>query len=127
MGKRFMIKTVIVNLAIMGMANYAHLAFRLESLNPLFAALFGGTIIGMGILALARHGAGAGGTGVLALYLQKTKNINAGKTQLACDALIMAASILILNPHQLLFSVISAAAMSGVMVGFHRPERYLGR
>jgi uncharacterized membrane-anchored protein YitT (DUF2179 family) len=127
MGKRFMIKTVIVNLAIMSMANYAHLAFRLESLNPLFAALFGGTIIGMGILALARHGAGAGGTGVLALYLQKTKNINAGKTQLACDALIMAASILILNPHQLLFSVISAAAMSGVMVGFHKPERYLGR
>ena len=59
--------------------------------------------------------------------MQKTKNINAGKTQLACDALIMATSILILNPHQLLFSVISAAAMSGVMVGFHKPERYLGR
>lgn len=127
MGRRFMIKTVAVNLAIMGLAQLAPFAFHLSNVNPAFAALFGGTIIGMGILALARHGAGAGGTGVLALYLQKTRNINAGKTQLACDALIMSASVLILNPHQLLFSVISAAAMSGVLVGFHKPERYIGR
>ncbi|MDV6332368.1 YitT family protein [Asticcacaulis sp. 201] len=127
MGKRFMIKTVAVNLAIMAGANLAHYAFKFETVHPLFAALFGGTIIGMGILALARHGAGAGGTGVLALYLQKTKNINAGKTQMACDALIMAASILILSPQHLLYSVISAVAMSGVLVGFHKPERYLGR
>lgn len=127
MGKRFMIKTVIVNLAIMGLAQYAPLAFSIGNLNPIFAAIFGGTIIGMGILALARHGAGAGGTGVLALYIQKKKGINAGKTQLLCDALIMAASILTLNFHQLAYSVLSAAAMSGVMIGFHRPERYIGR
>ena len=127
MGVRFTIKTVAVNLAIMGLAQVAPLAFHLSNVNPIFAALFGGTIIGMGILSLARHGAGAGGTGVLALYLQKRRGINAGITQLCCDALIMTASILILNWHQLLFSVISAAAMSGVLVGFHKPERYIGR
>ncbi|ESQ90345.1 membrane protein [Asticcacaulis sp. AC460] len=127
MGKRFMIKTVIVNLAIMGLASLAPLMFTLSNVNPLFAALFGGTIIGMGILALARHSAGAGGTGVLALYLQKTKGINAGKTQMLCDALILSASILVLNWQQVGLSLLSAAAMSGVMLGFHRPERYIGR
>ena len=127
MGRRFMIKTVIVNLAIMGLAQLAPLAFHLSNVNPIFASLFGGTVIGMGILALARHGAGAGGTGVLALYLQKRRNINAGKTQMLCDALIMAAAIIILNPQQWVLSVISAAAMSGVLVGFHKPERYIGR
>ncbi len=127
MGKTFMIKTVIVNLAIMGLAQLAPFAFHLQNVNPFFASVFGGTIIGMGILALARHGAGAGGTGVLALYLQKRKGINAGKTQMLCDALIMTASIFILNWHQLLFSVVSAAAMSGVLIGFHKPERYIGR
>jgi len=127
MGPRFMIKTVIVNLAIMGLTTFAPLAFKLEHINPLFAALFGGTIIGMGILALARHGAGAGGTGVLALYLQKKRGINAGRTQLGCDALILSASIMTLNFHQLFFSLISAAAMSGVLLGFHKPERYIGR
>ena len=127
MGKRFMIKTVLVNIAIMAATTYAPLAFKVSGVHPLFAAVFGGTIIGMGLLALARHGAGAGGTGVLALYLQKTRGINAGKTQLMCDALIMAVSLLVLNWHQVLFSLISAAAMSAVLVWFHKPERYLGR
>lgn len=127
MGKRFMIKTVLVNIAIMAAATYAPLAFKLSDVHPLFAAVFGGTIIGMGLLALARHGAGAGGTGVLALYLQKTRGINAGKTQLTCDALIMALSLMVLQWHQVLFSLISAAAMSAVLVWFHKPERYLGR
>jgi uncharacterized membrane-anchored protein YitT (DUF2179 family) len=81
----------------------------------------------MGILSLARHSAGAGGTGVLALYLQKRKGINAGKTQMCCDALILLASAFTLHPQQLLFSAISAVAMSGVLVGFHKPERYIGR
>jgi len=127
MGRRFMIKTVIVNIAIMAAAGYAPLAFRFEHIHPLFAAIFGGTIIGMGLLALARHGAGAGGTGVLALYLQKRRGINAGKTQMACDVLIMTASLLVLNWQNVLFSMISAAAMSAVLVWFHKPERYLGR
>ncbi len=127
MGRTFMIKTVIVNLAIVGLGFAAPFAFKLQTINPLFAALFGGTIIGMGILSLARHSAGAGGTGVLALYLQKRKGINAGKTQMACDALIMLASVFTLHPQQLLYSAISAVAMSGVLVGFHKPERYIGR
>ena len=127
MGKRFMIKTVLVNLAIMGLASLAPHMFALSGVNRLFAALFGGTIIGMGILALARHGAGAGGTGVLALYLQKRRGINAGKTQMLCDALILSASIVVLNWHNVAFSLLSALAMSGVLIGFHKPERYIGR
>ena len=127
MGKAFTIKTVIVNTAIVLLGLVAPLAFKLQSINPLFASLFGGTIIGMGILSLARHSAGAGGTGVLALFLQKRRGINAGKTQMACDALILLASVFTLHPQQLLFSAISAVAMSGVLLGFHKPERYIGR
>jgi uncharacterized membrane-anchored protein YitT (DUF2179 family) len=127
MGKTFTIKTIIVNTAIVLLGLVAPMAFKLQSINPLFAALFGGTIIGMGILSLARHGAGAGGTGVLALYVQKRRGINAGKTQMACDALIMLASVFTLHPQQLLYSAISAVAMSGVLLGFHKPERYIGR
>lgn len=127
MGKRFMIKTVLVNLAIMGLALLAPLAFHLDHVHPLFAAIVGGTMVGMGILSLARHGAGAGGTGVLALYLQKRRGINAGKTQMLCDALILSVSLSVLNWHSVLYSLVSAVAMSGVLVGFHKPERYIGR
>lgn len=127
MGRRFTIKTVIVNLAIVLLGQSARFAFGLSHINPIFAALFGGTIIGMGILSLARHGAGAGGTGVLALYLQKRKGINAGITQMSCDALILLASAFTLHWQQLGLSIVSAVAMSGVLVGFHKPERYIGR
>lgn len=127
MGKRFMVKTVIVNLLIMALAQLAPLGFRLENVQPLFAALFGGTVVGMGLLSLARHGAGAGGTGVLSLYLQKRRGINAGKVQLLCDAVIMAVSLTVLDWSHVGLSLLSAAAMSGVMIAFHSPERYIGR
>ncbi|WAC49596.1 YitT family protein [Asticcacaulis sp. SL142] len=126
MGWRFTVKTIVVNIAIMAMAALFPHLFTPAHLNPIFASIFGGTIIGMGILALARHGAGAGGTGVLSLYLQKTRGINAGKTQAVCDALIMTASVFVVSPMNLLYSVISAAAMSTVMMTYHKPQRYLG-
>jgi uncharacterized membrane-anchored protein YitT (DUF2179 family) len=126
MGGVFMIKTAAVSLAIMAMASYTHYAYRIVDVHPLFAAVFGGTTIGMGILSLARHGAGAGGTGVLSLYLQKTKGINAGRTQLVVDMLIIASALFVLDWHKLTYSAISAAAMSAVMVSWHKPERYKG-
>jgi uncharacterized membrane-anchored protein YitT (DUF2179 family) len=127
MGHVFMLKTLAVNVAIMAATTYAPLTFRLSNVHPLFAALFGGTVCGMGILALARHGAGAGGSGVLALYLQKKQRINAGKTQMTCDVLVLGAALLVLNWQQWLFSLLSAAAINGVLVSYHKPERYIGR
>lgn len=127
MGRVFMIKTIIVSMAIMGLAVLMPMAVHIDYVQPLFAAVFGGTIIGMGILSLARHGAGAGGTGVLCLYLQKKRGINAGQTQLIIDLIIMAASMFVIPGERLLYSVVSAAAMSLVMMSWHRPERYIGR
>jgi len=127
MGRVFMLKTIIVSLAIMALAVLMPLAVHIDYVQPLFAAVFGGTIIGMGILSLARHGAGAGGTGVLCLYLQKKRGINAGQTQLIIDAVIIAASGFVIPMDRLLYSIISAAAMSLVMMSWHRPERYIGR
>jgi uncharacterized membrane-anchored protein YitT (DUF2179 family) len=126
MGARFMIKTIIINLAIMGLTPLAPLAFKIRDVQPLFAALFGGAILGMGILALARHGAGVGGTGILALYLQRQKGVNAGKTQLAADALILSSSFLVLDAHRILLSALSAAVMSAVLISYHKPDRYKG-
>ena len=126
MGNAFMVRTVIANLAITGLAFVAPHAFRLEDVNGLFAALFGGTIIGMGILSLARHHAGVGGLGVVALALQRRRGWNAGRTSLIGDALILAASLPVLAPRQFLLSVLSAAAISGVLIAWHKPGRYTG-
>jgi uncharacterized membrane-anchored protein YitT (DUF2179 family) len=126
MGTAFMVKAIVVNFLISGLALGAPYAFGVEAVNGLFAALFGGTIIGMGILSLARHQAGVGGFGIVALALQKTRGWNAGRTQIAADAVVLLASIPVLTPRQFLLSAISAAAMSGVLIANHKPGRYTG-
>jgi uncharacterized membrane-anchored protein YitT (DUF2179 family) len=126
MGNAFMIKTIVVSSGVTLLTLLAPHLLRFDFINPLFAALFGGTVIGMGILSLARHQAGVGGTGVLTLWLQKKRGWNAGRTQLAIDACIMLVALLAVPPFQVLLSAVSAAAMSSVLITFHRQGRYTG-
>jgi uncharacterized membrane-anchored protein YitT (DUF2179 family) len=126
MGTGFMFKTILVSSGVTVLTLLAPHMLRFAYIDPLFAALFGGTVIGMGILSLARHQAGVGGTGVLTLWLQQKRGWNAGRTQLAIDCCIMAVALLAVPPLQLLYSAVSAAAMSSVLITFHRPGRYTG-
>ena len=128
MGRAAMIKAIVANLLISGLALIAPLAFRLEDVNSLFAALFGGTVIGAGILLMARHQVGVGGIGILALALQKSRGWNAGRTQLAADTLILLVALLVLGmgAQRFAISVLSAAAVAGVLIIFHKPGRYTG-
>ena len=64
LGRTVLFKAIIANLLIAGLAMIVPWAFRLEGVDSLFAALFGGTVIGAGILMLARHQVGVGGIGM---------------------------------------------------------------
>ncbi|QVM83989.1 YitT family protein [Novosphingobium decolorationis] len=123
---RFGLKTMVASMAIMGLGLLLPVSFGFAFLDPLFAAIFGGTLCGIGILVLARHGAGVGGVGVVALMLQRFKGWNAGTTQLVCDIMILSTSLLILDMHKFLLSLVSAFAVNGVMIVNHRPGRYIG-
>lgn len=128
LGRIVIIKAIVANLLISGLALLVPLAFRLEEVNSLFAALFGGTVIGAGILILARHQVGVGGIGMLAIALQKKRGWNAGRTQLVGDILIVSSALLILEMslNQFTTSILSAAAVAGVLIVFHKPGRYTG-
>ncbi|MEN2748404.1 YitT family protein [Sphingomonas sp. T9W2] len=126
MGTRFMLRTIAVNAGIALFSTMARYGFRIVEVHPAFAAIAGGTVIGMGILALARHDAGVGGTGVVTLWLQRTRGWNAGRTQIAIDLGILAASFAVVAPVQVAWSALSAAAISGILIAWHRPGRYTG-
>ncbi len=126
LGTAFTVKTIVANLMISLMALGAGQVIGFAHIDPLAAALFGGTICGMGVLAMARHGAGVGGIGVLAMMLQQRRGWNMGRTQMACDAVILAAAIPVLTGLQWILSVVSAAAISLVLMVNHRPGRYTG-
>lgn len=126
MGSWFTARTILVSLGIAGMSVVIDATTRIASGNPAVAAVAGGTLLGMGTLALARHGAGVGGVGVVTLWLQNARGWNAGRTQIAIDALVLAAAGIYLRPDRLLWSAASALMMASVVYLWHRPGRYTG-
>ncbi len=126
MGWTFTLRSVAVTAALALFTTWIPSWLNVKGVDPVFAAIFGGTLIGMGVLALARHRASVGGVGLLALYLYETRKINAGKTQLAADILILLFACVAVDWRHLLLSILSAAALSLVMIAYHRPGRYAG-
>lgn len=126
MGWTFTLKSIgaMIALAVMSLA-LPHLVF-LTTKAPAFAAVFGGSLIGMGVLTLARHRASVGGVGILALYLQERRGFNAGMTSMMFDAVTVIASLFIVGPQRFGYSAISAVALNLVMIAYHRPGRYAG-
>lgn len=121
----FGLKTLVANLAIMGVGMLIPHVIGIKAVNPVFAALFAGSLIGIGVLALARHGAGVGGLGVITLMLQQSKGWNAGRSQMIGDLVILTSSLAFLSSRQFALSVLSAVTINAVMMVNHRPGRYL--
>jgi len=126
LGWMFMFKTLAVNVALTGLTLALPYWLKLKGVDPIFAAVFGGTIIGMGILALARHRASVGGIGVLGLWLQEKHGISAGKVQMGTDVLVVGAAFMVVSLDKLLLSILSAVALSIVIIANHKPGRYAG-
>ena len=128
LGRGPMLKAMVANLLIAGLALLIPSVLQLKAVNGLFAALFGGTLIGAGILLLARHHVGVGGIGIMSLMLQRSRGWNAGRTQLVADALILIVAVPVLTMGLARFatSLLSAAAVAGVLIVFHKAGRYTG-
>lgn len=127
MGGRFTVKTfVAVALLAACTELLMPLAVRFDALQPLYAAVMGGFLIGAGLLMLFRHHASLGGLNVLVLWLQERRGWRAGKVQMAIDCLIVVAALAIVEPMRVLLSIAGAVALNLVVAVNHRPGRYLG-
>jgi len=100
--------------------------FKIAVINPLYAAIAGGLVLGMGALALVRHGGSLGGVNILAVYLQQTRGLRAGKLQMAVDACITIAAIIVLPLEKVAYSVLGAVLLGAVLAINHKPGRYMG-
>jgi uncharacterized membrane-anchored protein YitT (DUF2179 family) len=126
MGWAFTLKTFI---AISLLAIYTEAIpslISLQTINPLFAAIMGGFMAGIGLLMLIRHKASLGGLGVLAIYLQNTRGWRAGKVQMAADFIIVGAALLVRDPFSVGLSIVGALALNLVIGVNHRSGRYMG-
>ncbi|QLF71566.1 YitT family protein (plasmid) [Peteryoungia desertarenae] len=95
-------------------------------LDPLYATIIGGGLIGTGLLMLFRHRTGLGGINILAIYLQEKTGLRAGYFLLGVDLSILAAAFFILPADRLALSILGAAITNLIIAINHRPGRYMG-
>ena len=127
MGPRFTAKSFIAvaMLSVIAELMPHHVSFA--SLDPLLGACLIGSVVGLGLIVLFRHGASLGGIGVLALYLQDKTGFRAGWTQLIFDGALFAAAFLVLPPGLVFYSLVGAAIVNLIIAVNHRKDRYIGR
>lgn len=125
LGPRFAIKTMIAVITLTLCSGILPEWIALRSVNPLFAAIGGGLMIGVGLLILFRHRASLGGLNVIILWCQEKFGWRAGYIQLVVDSGILLASLPWLNLHQVMLSIIAAMAMNFALAINHRPGRYM--
>lgn len=126
MGWRFTIKTFVAVALLSVFSELVPYVIRFETLQPAYAAVMGGFLIGAGLLMLFRHHASLGGLNVVVLWLQERHGWRAGKVQMAIDCTIVAAAFTIVEPGRVLLSVLGAIALNLVVAVNHKPGRYLG-
>lgn len=125
LGPQFTVKTLAAVTLLSGLSELMPQWLGFATLNPLFAALAGGALIGTGFIILFRHRASLGGLNTVVLWLQERHGWRAGIVQLCIDACILLASWPFTDARRLGLSVLGAAAMNFALAVNHKPGRYL--
>ena len=125
MGRAFTLKTFLAVALLSLLTEVQRQFMQFVSLQPLYTAIAGGVITGVGFLVLFRHRSSLGGVGILALYLQDRHGWRAGKVQMVVDCSIVLLALWSLPWLQVLYSIVAAVALNLVLAINHRPGRYL--
>ena len=126
MGREFTVKTFVCVALLSLLAELFPHVMHVDYLNPLFASVLGGLLLGTGCLFLARHRSSLGGATVVSLYLQSRYGIRAGKVQLAIDCVVLLLALFVVPLERVFYSVLAAVVMGVFLWISHRPGRYTG-
>ena len=125
MGRLFTLKTVAAVALLSVWVNVLPRVVSFQTLSPVFTALMGGLMMGVGMLMLFRHRASLGGFNILVLFLQERFGWRAGKLQMAMDACIVLGSFALVGWQQVALSVLGAVVLNQTLAINHQPGRYL--
>jgi uncharacterized membrane-anchored protein YitT (DUF2179 family) len=125
LGWRFTLKTFagVAGLTLLTMFRPHLITF--DHVQPLAGAVIAGICMGLGLLAVFRHGASLGGIGVVAFYLQDRFGFKAGWTQLLVDAVVFTLALFTLPTMAVIWSLCGAVVMNLVVMVNHRRDWYV--
>jgi uncharacterized membrane-anchored protein YitT (DUF2179 family) len=124
MGKAFTINTFVAVSIVSFAVDHLHHVIQISHIEPLYAALIGGGLIGIGMLVIFRHKMSLGGFNILALYLQERFGIRAGKVQMGLDCSIVVLSLFIVDIQLIALSILGAITTNLILAMNHKPGRY---
>lgn len=127
LGWRFTIKSLAAVAVMSFMADALPLVLTINTLPDWLGATLFGVLAGVGLLSLFRHGATLGGVGIVALWLQDTRGIKAGNTQLSFDLCVFAGALFLFPWPAVAWSLVGAVILNGIMTINHRRDRYIAR
>jgi uncharacterized membrane-anchored protein YitT (DUF2179 family) len=125
MGWVFTLKTCVAVGTMAGFVTVLPKVVGFAALSPVFTAVMGGLLMGVGILMLFRHRASLGGFNVLALFLQERFGWRAGTVQMVLDGSVLLASFAVVDWQHVAVSVLGALMMNQTLATNHRAGRYV--
>lgn len=125
MGPRFTLKTLAAVSLLTLLTELLPQWLTLQAVNPIFAAVAGGLLVGAGFIILFRHKASLGGLNVLVMWCQERFGWRAGVVQMLIDSSILLASWPWLDAQRLALSILAALAMNFALTVNHKPGRYV--
>jgi uncharacterized membrane-anchored protein YitT (DUF2179 family) len=125
MGRAFTLKTFLAVVLLWMLTSWTPHWMSFASLNPGFAAVAGGLLMGAGFIILFRHHASLGGLNVLVVWLQQRFGWRAGWVQMAIDVAILVLASTAVEPERIGLSIVGALALNAALAINHRPDRYV--
>ena len=126
--KRFTINTFISVTTVSLLTDIIPQFVQINNANPIFTAIFGGILLGVGMLIMFRHSSSMGGLGILA-FSRGSRGARAITSRsgglLSARHIILLSSLLVLDWKLVLMSVLAAFCLNMVLSLNHRPERYI--
>ena len=126
LGWKFTLKTFISVFLLSFFVEVAPSFMTFNTLNPIYASIIGGLLIGSGLLALFRHEASLGGLMILAQFLFKKFGISIGKFQLMVDCVVLSLALFVVDWTAIMLSITGSIAYNLFLVINHKAGRYKG-
>ena len=124
MGWPFTVRTLCAVSLVALLVELSGRWLQFSLLQPAYATVLGGILLGVGMLMLFRHRASLGGVNLLVLYLQDRFGWRAGKVQMLIDCVILLAASAVVDLQALLLSVLGAVVLNLVLAFNHKAGRY---
>lgn len=127
MGRVFTLKSLGCVTALSVMTELIPKGLVISYLDPALGAVAFGMLTGLGLLAVFRHGASLGGLGVVALLVQDSTGFRAGYVQLIVDTILFALAALLFPLEIVMWSLLGAVTLNGLIAFNHRRDWYIAR